>query len=80
MFICLLCTHGPHIHFQLKEEIAKVMGSEAPVESQCLIFAGKILKDDQSIESQAVKDGVTIHLVIRSSNKVHTRVATSPVL
>ena len=54
---------------QLKEEVAKVMGPEAPVESQCLIFAGKILKDDQSVESQAVKDGVTIHLVIRS-NKV----------
>ena len=54
---------------QLKEEVAKVMGDEAPVESQCLIFAGKILKDDQSVESQAVKDGVTIHLVVRS-NKV----------
>ena len=46
-----------------------MMGPEAPVESQCLIFAGKILKDDQSVESQAVKDGVTIHLVVRS-NKV----------
>ena len=55
---------------QLKEEVAKVMGVEAPVESQCLIFAGKILKDDQSVESQAVKDGVTVHLVIRSTNKV----------
>ena len=47
-----------------------MMDPEAPVESQCLIFAGKILKDDQSVESQAVKDGVTIHLVIRSTNKV----------
>ena len=58
-------------YFQLKEEVAKVMGPEAQVESQCLIFAGKILKDDQSVESQAVKDGVTIHLVVRS-NKVRT--------
>ena len=65
MQLCLfLC-----VYIQLKEEVAKVMGPEAPVESQCLIFAGKILKDDQSVESQAVKDGVTIHLVIRS-NKV----------
>ena len=33
----------------------------------CLIFAGKILKDDETLEKQGVKDGLTIHMVIRSS-------------
>ena len=32
----------------------------------CLIFAGKILKDEQTLESQGVKDGLTIHMVVRS--------------
>jgi len=32
----------------------------------CLIFAGKILKDEDSLEKQAIKDGFTIHLVIRA--------------
>ena len=40
---------------------------EAPVSQQCLIFAGRILKDDETIEAQGIKDGVTIHLVVRSS-------------
>lgn len=33
----------------------------------CLIFAGKILKDDETLEKQGVKDGLTVHMVIRSS-------------
>lgn len=37
-----------------------------PVAQVCLIFAGKILKDDETLESQGVKDGLTIHMVIRS--------------
>ena len=32
----------------------------------CLIFAGKILKDEETLENQGVKDGLTIHMVIRS--------------
>ena len=36
----------------------------------CLIFAGKILKDDETLEKQGVKDGLTVHMVIRSSGKV----------
>lgn len=36
---------------QLKELLCTRM-PEAPVDQQCLIFAGKILKDEESLESQ----------------------------
>jgi len=53
---------------ELKELLAKKMG-DTPVSQQCLIFAGRILKDEETLEGQGVKDGVTIHLVVRSTNK-----------
>ncbi|SCW03297.1 LAFE_0G07338g1_1 [Lachancea fermentati] len=46
---------------ELKEAISKV--SEIPAENQRLIFSGKILKDDQSVESYKIEDGHAIHLV-----------------
>lgn len=42
----------------------------APVEQLCLIFAGKILKDEDTLEQHQIKDGLTVHLVIKSSNRV----------
>ncbi|EEC07228.1 ubiquilin 1,2, putative [Ixodes scapularis] len=50
---------------ELKEEVAKVFS--APQEQLCLIFAGKILKDNESLASHNIKDGLTVHLVVRSS-------------
>lgn len=35
----------------------------------CLIFAGKILKDQETLKGHNLKDGLTIHLVIKSGNK-----------
>ncbi|XP_053215050.1 ubiquilin-1-like [Panonychus citri] len=35
-------------------------------EQVCLIFAGKILKDHESLEQHKIKDGLTIHLVTRA--------------
>ncbi|CCC69033.1 hypothetical protein NCAS_0C00430 [Naumovozyma castellii] len=46
---------------QLKEEIAKV--SEVPATNQRLIFSGKILKDDQTVEFYKILDGLSIHMV-----------------
>jgi len=37
------------------------------VEAVCLIFAGKILKDADTLESHNIKDGMTVHLVIKQS-------------
>lgn len=40
----------------------------APVEQLCLIFSGKIMKDHETLETHSIKDGMTVHLVIRSGN------------
>jgi len=49
---------------QFKEAIsAKFSG--AAVENLCLIFAGKIMKDQETLASHNVKDGMTVHLVIK---------------
>lgn len=34
----------------------------------CLIFAGKILKDQETLKGHNLKDGLTVHLVIKSVN------------
>lgn len=39
------------------------------VEHVCLIFAGKIMKDQESLKAHNIKDGVVVHLVIRTSNQ-----------
>ena len=36
------------------------------VEHVCLIFAGKILKDQDILRSHNLKDGLTVHLVIKA--------------
>ena len=50
----------------LKEEIAKV--SEIPSGNQRLIYSGKILKDDQTVESYNIKDDHAIHMVKSGGN------------
>ena len=42
----------------------------ALVEQLCLIFAGKILKDEETLETHKISDGMVVHLVIKSSNRV----------
>lgn len=44
-----------------KEEISKV--SEIPASSQRLIYSGKILKDDQTLQFYKLQDGHSVHLV-----------------
>lgn len=57
-FLCL--------SLQLKELLSE-RNQGVAIAQLCLIFAGKILKDDETLEKQGVKDGLTIHMVIRSS-------------
>ncbi|XP_042861532.1 ubiquilin-1-like [Penaeus japonicus] len=40
----------------------------ASLEQVCLIFAGKILKDGENLSQHNIKDGFTVHLVIKSSS------------
>lgn len=39
---------------------------EAEPEQLCLIFAGKILKDSDTLKGHNIKDGLTVHLVIKA--------------
>jgi len=41
----------------------------AQQEQICLIFAGKIMKDHETLKSHNVKNGLTVHLVIKTSSR-----------
>ncbi|KAL3865889.1 hypothetical protein ACJMK2_043237 [Sinanodonta woodiana] len=60
---------------ELKEQVAKKFS--ASQEQLCLIFAGKILKDADTLKQHGIKDGLTVHLVIKSANKAHDNSAAS---
>ena len=49
----------------------------SPEEQICLIFAGKILKNDDTLLSLSITDGMTVHLVIKSANRVGKKAAVS---
>jgi len=49
---------------KFKEAISAKFNN-APIENLCLIFAGKILKDTENLSAHNIKDGMTIHLVIK---------------
>lgn len=42
---------------------------ETPLEQLCLIFAGKILKDSATLKECKIRDGLTVHLVIRAKKE-----------
>ncbi|XP_031564727.1 ubiquilin-1-like [Actinia tenebrosa] len=58
---------------EFKEEVSSKF--EAAVPQLCLIFAGRILKDADTLESYQIKDGLTVHLVIKSDNKAQQQAA-----
>jgi hypothetical protein len=60
--------------FQLRDLVAQKFS--APIEQLCLIFAGKILKDDETLVQHSIKDGMTVHLVIKSANRVFIKHTT----
>ncbi|XP_026573533.1 ubiquilin-4 isoform X2 [Pseudonaja textilis] len=66
---------------EFKEEISRRF--KAKQEQLVLIFAGKILKDGDSLLQHGVKDGLTVHLVIKTPQKVQeppgVTVASPPV-
>ncbi|XP_051577959.1 ubiquilin-4-like [Myxocyprinus asiaticus] len=52
---------------QFKEEISKRF--KAKQDQLVLIFAGKILKDGDTLSQHGIKDGLTVHLVIKTAQK-----------
>ncbi|XP_055649086.1 ubiquilin-1-like isoform X2 [Falco peregrinus] len=53
---------------QFKEEISKRFKSHA--DQLVLIFAGKILKDQDTLIQHGIHDGLTVHLVIKTQNRL----------
>ena len=49
---------------ELKDEVSKKFSKTN--EQLCLIFSGKILKDQDTLAQHNIKDGFTVHLVIKS--------------
>lgn len=52
---------------EFKEVIRKKFTAEP--DQLCLIFAGKIMKDQDTLKQHNIKDGLTIHLVIRAAQR-----------
>ncbi|XP_032374448.1 ubiquilin-4 [Etheostoma spectabile] len=52
---------------QFKQEVSKKF--EAQQDQLVLIFAGKILKDEDSLNQHKIRDGMTVHLVIKTAPK-----------
>ncbi|XP_037640469.1 ubiquilin-4-like isoform X1 [Sebastes umbrosus] len=52
---------------QFKQEVSKKF--EAQQDQLVLIFAGKILKDGDTLKQHGIKDGLTVHLVIKTVPK-----------
>ncbi|KAL7988759.1 hypothetical protein Chor_007678 [Crotalus horridus] len=52
-----------------KEEISKRF--KAHSDQLVLIFAGKILKDQDTLTQHGIHDGLTVHLVIKTQNRSH---------
>lgn len=48
-----------------REAVSKKFNAQT--EQLCLIFAGKIMKDHESLKTHNVKDGLTVHLVIKAA-------------
>ena len=64
---------------KLKEIIKTQSGGNIEVQDQRLIYSGKVLKDDQSIEQTGLKEGHTIHLVVakKTSNTTTSNTTTA---
>ncbi|XP_076261634.1 ubiquilin [Rhynchophorus ferrugineus] len=59
-----------------KELIAPKFNAEP--EQLCLIFAGKIIKDADNLQTHNIKDGLTMHLVIRAAPRSNENTPQRP--
>ncbi|CAH6780416.1 ubiquilin-2 [Phodopus roborovskii] len=61
---------------QFKEAISKRFKSQ--IDQLVLIFAGKILKDQDTLMQHGIHDGLTVHLVIKTQNRPQGQATTQP--
>lgn len=48
---------------ELKQKLSSSDYADTPAERQRLIYSGRVLKDNETLESYKIKDGHTVHLV-----------------
>jgi ubiquilin len=48
---------------ELKQKLSSSEYADTPADRQRLIYSGRVLKDNETLESYKIKDGHTIHLV-----------------
>lgn len=60
---------------QFKKLVAAAF--EAEPEQLCLIFAGKIMKDNDTLRAHNVKDGLTVHLVVKAPPRAEPEPSTA---
>jgi len=53
------------IYCQVRAEIAKVFDAKA--DCICMLYAGKILKNGETITQSNIQNGTTVNIVIRTS-------------
>lgn len=58
-------------HFK---EIISPRFDQTPVDQLTLIFAGKILKDSTTLDENKIRDGLTVHLVMRAKKEAEEAV------
>ena len=63
ILVGLAFTFFPY-HTQFKNAVAEKFNAQS--EQLCLIFAGKIMKDHETLGTHKVKDGLTVHLVVKA--------------
>ncbi|EZA46847.1 hypothetical protein DMN91_009370 [Ooceraea biroi] len=56
---------------ELKEVVSKKFNAQT--DQLCLIFAGKIMKDHETLSTHNIKDGLTVHLVIKAPRTATTQ-------
>ncbi|XP_030321139.1 ubiquilin-4 isoform X2 [Calypte anna] len=62
---------------EFKEEISRRF--KAKQDQLVLIFAGKILKDGDTLNQHGIKDGLTVHLVIKTPQKIQDSASAASV-
>lgn len=62
--------------FQFKKLVATTC--DVTPEEVALIFAGKILKDNETLDVHNVQDGYTIHMVLRARTNTSNPTTTTP--
>lgn len=65
----------------LKQKLSSAEYADTPAERQRLIYSGRVLKDNETLETYKIKDGHTIHLVkSAASNQQRQNTATQPTI